>query len=183
MESETVYFRPGGFRFALVLGGARSGKSALAERLVRSAGGAPIYIATAQAWDDEMADRIARHRADRGEGWLTVEAPLDLPGAIAAQAVAGRAVLVDCLTLWLSNLMMAERDIEAAGTALATALAGAACPVAVVTNEVGMGIVPDNALARRFRDAQGRLNQRMASAADLVIFCAAGLPLVMKGAR
>jgi adenosylcobinamide kinase/adenosylcobinamide-phosphate guanylyltransferase len=168
---------------ALVLGGARSGKSALAERLVRSAGGDAVYIATAQAWDDEMADRIARHRTDRGAGWTTVEAPLDLPAALAAAAQPGRALLVDCLTLWLSNLMLGGHDIGAAADALEAAVQAAPCPVAMVSNEVGLGIVPDNALARRFRDAQGRLNQRIAGTADLVLFCAAGLPLVMKGAR
>jgi adenosylcobinamide kinase/adenosylcobinamide-phosphate guanylyltransferase len=183
MSPETIYFQPGGFRFALVLGGARSGKSAMAERLVRAAGGAATYIATAQAWDEEMAARIAQHRSDRGEGWLTVEAPLDLPRALAESARPGRAVLIDCLTLWLSNLMLDGRDIDAAAAELEAAARAAPCPVAMVSNEVGLGIVPDNALARRFRDAQGRLNQRMAAAADLVIFCAAGLPLVMKGAR
>lgn len=183
MGEETIYFPTGGFRFAFVLGGARSGKSVMAERFVRRVGGDAIYIATAQAWDDEMADRIARHRADRGDGWATVEAPLDLPQALAAAAQPGRAVLVDCLTLWLSNLMLAEQDIDAASDALAAAVFAARCPVAMVSNEVGLGIVPDNALARRFRDAQGRLNQRMAAAADVVIFCAAGLPLVMKGPR
>lgn len=183
MSAETIYFRPGGFRFALVLGGARSGKSALAERLVRGAGGAAVYIATAQAWDDEMAARIAQHRTDRGEGWQTVEAPLDLPAALTEAAQPGRAVLIDCLTLWLSNLMLGGHDIAAATDALEGAVRAAPCPVAMVANEVGLGIVPDNALARRFRDAQGRLNQRMAAAADLVLFCAAGLPLVMKGAR
>jgi adenosylcobinamide kinase/adenosylcobinamide-phosphate guanylyltransferase len=180
---ETVNFLSRGFRFALVLGGARSGKSALAERLVRETGGRRVYIATAEAWDGEMAERIARHRADRGDGWRTVDAPLDLPAALAAEAVAGQAVLVDCLTLWLTNVMLAGRDVEAAAAALEAAVSAAAGPVAMVSNEVGLGIVPDNALARRFRDAQGRLNQRLAARADLVVFVAAGLPMVLKGPR
>lgn len=163
----------------LVLGGARSGKSALAEGLVLAAGGGPVYVATAEAWDDEMRDRIAQHRADReGRGWRTLESPLDLPGAL---ALAGEApVLVDCLTLWLTNLMLGEHDIEAATRALMAALDRPALTV-LVANEVGLGIVPDNALARRFRDAAGRLNQQVAARAETVVFTAAGLPLVLKG--
>jgi adenosylcobinamide kinase/adenosylcobinamide-phosphate guanylyltransferase len=183
MSVETVNFLSREFRFALVLGGARSGKSALAERLVTAAGGRRVYIATAEAWDDEMAERIAQHRADRGDGWRTVDAPLDLPAALAAEAVAGQAVLVDCLTLWLSNVMLSDRDVDAAAAMLEAAARSAEGPVVIVSNEVGLGIVPDNALARRFRDAQGRLNQRMAAMADLVVFVAAGLPMVLKGPR
>jgi adenosyl cobinamide kinase/adenosyl cobinamide phosphate guanylyltransferase len=164
----------------LVLGGARSGKSALAERLVLAAGPAPVYIATAEAWDDEMRARIAQHRAARdGKGWRTVEAPLDLPGALAQAGDAP--VLVDCLTLWLTNLMLGEHDIDAATAALMSALDRPALTV-LVANEVGLGIVPDNALARRFRDAAGRLNQQVAARAETVVFTAAGLPLVLKGA-
>lgn len=164
----------------LVLGGARSGKSALAERLVLAAGPAPVYIATAEAWDDEMRSRIAAHKAQRdGQGWRTIEAPLDLPGALAT--VGDAPVLVDCLTLWLTNLMLGGHDIEAATKGLMVALDRPALTV-LVANEVGLGIVPDNALARRFRDAAGRLNQQVAERADTVVFTAAGLPLVLKGA-
>lgn len=160
----------------LVLGGARSGKSAYAERLVRALGGAPTYIATAEAWDDEMRDRIGKHQADRGPGWRLVEAPLHLPDAVRAT---GGPVLVDCLTLWLSNVMLAERDVEAATADLLAAL-GTAPQVVLVSNEVGMGLVPDTPLGRRFRDAQGRLNQAVAAAVPQVVFVAAGLPLVLK---
>jgi len=167
-------------RLTLVLGGARSGKSGLAERLVSATGAARRYIATAEAWDDEMRDRIARHRADRGEGWLTVEAPLDLRAPLAA-ARGDEVVLIDCATLWLSNHLLRDADLGAESDALLTALAACAAPVVVVSNEVGWGIVPDNALARAFRDAQGRLNQRIAAEAGLVVGVMAGLPMVLKG--
>jgi adenosylcobinamide kinase/adenosylcobinamide-phosphate guanylyltransferase len=162
----------------LVIGGARSGKSALAERLVRASGLPRTYVATAEAWDDEMAARIAQHRADRGDGWRTVEAPHDLMPVLAAAA---GVVLVDCLTLWLTNRMLAEADVAAEGAALVAAMAASPARVVAVTNEVGMGIVPDNALARRFRDAQGRLNQAVAAQAGLVVGVMAGLPFVLKG--
>jgi adenosylcobinamide kinase / adenosylcobinamide-phosphate guanylyltransferase len=163
----------------LVLGGARSGKSRHAEALI-TAGSPPwVYVATAEPLDDEMTARIAAHRARRGAGWRDVEAPRDLPDALARTA-AGGAVLVDCLTLWLSNLMLADADIEAEAARLESALASMAAPVVLVSNEVGSGIVPDNALARRFRDAQGRLNQRIAARADRVVLMVAGLPLVVK---
>lgn len=165
-------------RLSLVVGGARSGKSALAERLVRAAGQPLTYIATAEAWDDEMAARIARHRDDRGAGWTTVEAPRDLAGAL--KAAAG-AVLVDCATLWLTNVMLGGSDVGAEVAGLLAALAAHPGPVVVVSNEVGWGIVPENALARAFRDEQGRLNQRIAGAADLVLGVMAGLPMVLKG--
>lgn len=174
---KTVYTR------ALVLGGARSGKSATAERLVENTGLSRIYVATAQAWDAEMAERIARHREDRGAGWRTLEAPLDLVAALRAADTPGVAILVDCLTLWLSNLMLDGRDVEAEGAALIAALPDLQARITFVSNEVGMGIVPDNPLGRRFRDAQGRLNQRMAAACDLVGFVAAGLPLTLKAPR
>ena len=167
-------------RITLVLGGARSGKSAYAERLA-FAGGAAHYLATAQAFDGEMTERIALHRARRGVGWRTTEEPLDLIGALGRLAGPETPVLVDCLTLWTSNLMFAERDLEAEGDALAARLATLPGAVIFVANEVGLGIVPDNALARRFRDAAGRLNQKIAAAADHVVFVAAGLPLVLKG--
>lgn len=162
----------------LVLGGARSGKSRHAEALIE--GGPPpwIYVATAQAYDDEMRARIAEHRGRRGGGWRTVDAPLDLPQAIAANR--GRPLLVDCLTLWLTNLMLAEHDTAAACEALLKACAGHGAPLLLVSNEVGLGIVPENALARRFRDEAGRLHQRLASQADRVLFMVAGLPMQVK---
>ena len=162
----------------LVLGGARSGKSRHAETLVE-ARDERVYIATAQAGDDEMRARIADHQARRGEGWRTVEAPLGLPDAIRAEAAPGRAILVDCLTLWLTNLILADRDIAAAEADLLGAIA-MPYPVVLVANEVGLGIVPDTPLGRRFRDAAGRLNQSVAAAVDAVVFVAAGLPLILK---
>ncbi|CAO3444253.1 Adenosylcobinamide kinase (EC 2.7.1.156) / Adenosylcobinamide-phosphate guanylyltransferase (EC 2.7.7.62) [Azospirillum argentinense] len=165
----------------LVLGGARSGKSRYAEGLVTASPGPRVYIATAQVWDSEMADRVARHQEDRGPGWTTVEEPLDLPGALRRHAAPGTGVLVDCLTLWLSNLMMAEADVPARSTELLAALAEVEGRVVLVSNEVGLGIVPDNALARRFRDHAGRLHQDIAAVARRVAFVAAGLPLLLKG--
>ncbi len=165
-------------RLSFVTGGARSGKSALAERLALLGPAPRSYIATAEAWDDEMRERIARHRLDRGPGWRTVEAPLDLTAALARTL---GAVLVDCATLWLSNHMLAGHDPEAETAGLLAALAAAPGPVVGVSNEVGGGIVPENALARRFRDAQGRLNQRLAAQADLAVAVIAGLPVVLKG--
>ncbi|MFT3964601.1 MAG: bifunctional adenosylcobinamide kinase/adenosylcobinamide-phosphate guanylyltransferase [Sphingobium sp.] len=164
----------------LVLGGARSGKSRLAQSRAESLPGAPVYIATAEAWDGEMRERIALHRADRGGQWATVEAPLDLPEAIASRSGTGHVLLVDCLTLWATNLLLAERDAEAATEALCAAVAGFDGHLILVANEVGLGIVPDNALARRFRDVAGRMNQRVAAVAGEVVFVAAGLPLRLK---
>jgi len=168
----------------LVLGGARSGKSAWAEALIEPGPGrrwaAATYIATAEAGDAEMATRIARHRARRGAAWRTVEEPLELAGALAGSADAARPVLVDCLTLWLSNLLGAGRDVEDETRGLVAALAAAAGPVVLVANEVGLGIVPDNAAARAFRDHAGRLNQAVAAVAGRVVFVAAGLPLTLK---
>lgn len=161
-----------------ILGGARSGKSRYGQARAEAMPGPLTYIATAQAFDDEMAERIAHHRADRGPRWRTIEAPLDLPGAVVA-AQEG-AILVDCLTLWVSNLILAERDCGAAGDALCAAVAGCRGPIALIANEVGLGIVPDNALARRFRDAAGWLNQRIAQVAEEVVLVAAGLPLSLK---
>ncbi len=165
---------------ALVLGGARSGKSRYAETAITSLPGPWTYVATAQALDAEMRARIAEHRARRAAGWRTVEAPLDLAGALASTP-AGVPVLVDCLTLWLTNVLLAGRDVDAEGAALAAGLDARRGPVWLVSGEVGLGIVPENALARRFRDAAGALNQRRAGRADRVIFVAAGLPLVLKG--
>jgi adenosylcobinamide kinase/adenosylcobinamide-phosphate guanylyltransferase len=164
----------------LILGGQRSGKSRYAEALVTASGLAPVYIATAAAGDDEMRERIAMHRARRGAAWRTVEEPLDLPAAILRESGPGFHVLVDCLTVWLSNLMGAERDIDGEGDALVVALARIAGPVVLVSNEVGLGIVPDNALARRYADELGMLNQRLAEAVDRVVLVTAGLPLLLK---
>jgi adenosylcobinamide kinase/adenosylcobinamide-phosphate guanylyltransferase len=168
-----------GARLTLVLGGARSGKSRFAESLIMVLPPPWIYVATGQALDAEMAERIAAHRARRGAGWTTVDAPRDLAATLAAHA--STPVLVDCLTLWLSNLMMAEVAIEAEFDRLEHALSKATGPVVLVANEVGSGIVPDNALARRFRDLQGWLNQRIAAQADRVVLVVAGLPLFVKG--
>lgn len=166
----------------LVLGGARSGKSRHAQARAEALAGELVYIATAQAFDGEMRERIAHHRMDRGPRWRTVEEPLDLPGALARNAGSGAVLLVDCLTLWLSNLMLAGRDPDSAARHLAEAIARAPGTVILVANEVGLGIVPDNALARRFRDAAGWLNQTIAAQADEVLFIAAGLPLRLKPA-
>ncbi|MCC7045136.1 MAG: bifunctional adenosylcobinamide kinase/adenosylcobinamide-phosphate guanylyltransferase [Alphaproteobacteria bacterium] len=163
----------------LVLGGARSGKSRYAEALVADSERGCTYIATAQALDDEMRQRIAEHRTRRPAHWATIEAPIDLPAALSGHAP-DRVLLVDCLTLWLSNILLAERDIAADGDALVAALEACAAPVVCVSNEVGLGIVPDNALARAFRDAQGQLNQRVAAIADRVVLMTAGLSLVLK---
>ena len=165
----------------LVLGGARSGKSAYAESLV--AGPGALYVATAEAIDDEMGERIARHRARRGAGWTTVEAPLDLAAALRAHAPgASGGVLVDCLTVWLGNLMHAGRDIDRAAGSLLESLAVPPGPVVLVANEVGLGVVPDNPMARAFRDHAGRLNQALAARADRVVLVTAGIPLVLKPA-
>ncbi len=167
-------------RVTLVLGGARSGKSRFAEGLIAAHPGRPVYLATAQAGDAEMAERIRRHRARRGAGWTTIEEPLDLLRALASATRDNAAVLVDCLTLWLSNLMAAGRNVESETQTLVEALPRLGAPVVFVSNEVGLGIVPDNALARAFRDHAGFLNQAAAAAADRVYFIAAGLPLLLK---
>jgi adenosylcobinamide kinase / adenosylcobinamide-phosphate guanylyltransferase len=164
----------------LVLGGARSGKSRFAESLITATPGLWVYLATGEAGDAEMAARIRHHREQRGEGWITIEETLDLSGALHRAAGEGRAILVDCLTLWVSNLMAAGRDVTAETERLIAALLQVAAPIIFVANEVGLGIVPDNALARAFRDEAGRVNQAVAAAATRVYFVAAGLPLVMK---
>ncbi|MER8824665.1 bifunctional adenosylcobinamide kinase/adenosylcobinamide-phosphate guanylyltransferase [Mesorhizobium sp. M0991] len=163
----------------LIIGCARSGKSSHAERLVSACPAPWSYLATAQAYDEEMRERIALHRSRRGAGWTTIDAPLDLAGAIEALPD-GQPVLIDCLTLWLTNHMLAEHDVEAECRRLADVLSRPRGPWFVVSNEVGQGIVPDNALARRFRDAAGRLNQDVASVADIVLLMVAGLPLRVK---
>lgn len=167
-------------RIILVLGGARSGKSAYALACVERERGGWIYLATAEPGDKEMAARIAEHRARRGSRWTTLEEPLDLAGALARVAGPDRAILVDCLTLWLSNLMAAGRDVEGESRRLAETLPSVRGRVVLVSNEVGLGIVPDNAEARTFRDHAGRLHQMVAARADQVVFVAAGLPVVVK---
>ena len=171
-------------KISLVLGGARSGKSRYAESLMSALPPpwqAPwTYVATAVPGDAEMAERIASHRARRGASWRTIEAPRDVAGSL--QAARDAPVLVDCLTLWLSNLMLAGADIDAEMERLDAALSAAAAPIVMVANEVGYGIVPDHPLGRRFRDMQGVLNQRIAARADRVVLVVAGLPLELKGA-
>lgn len=170
-------------RSILVLGGARSGKSRFAEGLARDTGFDRFYLATGRAWDDEMRARIAAHKADRADdGWTTHEEPVDLVGALKALDKPERVILVDCLTLWVTNLMMDEgRDVDAEGAALAASLTDIKATVIFVSNEVGLGIVPENKMARAFRDHAGRLHQAIAAQAADVYFVAAGLPLKMKG--
>lgn len=163
----------------LITGGARSGKSVIAETKALSFGPRATYIATAEVRDAEMAARVAEHRARRGPEWVDHAEPFDLVGVLRATDGQGPR-LVDCLTLWLTNLMLSDRDWQAAGRALCAALPLQTDPVVLVTNEVGMGIVPDNKLAREFRDAAGLLNQWVAVAADEVIFAVAGLPMKVK---
>ena len=170
-------------RIVLVLGGARSGKSSYAEKLAEGFAGTKNYIATGQARDEEMVVRIASHQARRGPDWHTLEEPLELARALEQQAGPGRFVLADCLTLWVSNLLEADENIEQRTDDLTAALARLHGTVVLVSNEVGLGIVPANALARRFRDEAGRVNQQVAAVADEVVFIAAGLPVVLKPAK
>jgi adenosylcobinamide kinase/adenosylcobinamide-phosphate guanylyltransferase len=164
-----------------VLGGARSGKSSFAERLVSETGLERHYIATGRAFDDEMAARITQHRTDRGDGWITHEVPLELSRHIGDINRPERVVLVDCLTLWVTNLMMEERDVDAEGAALVAQLSTCRGRIVLVSNEVGLGIVPENRMSREFRDHAGRLHQKIAALSDETYFVAAGLPLKLKG--
>ncbi|GAB3438709.1 bifunctional adenosylcobinamide kinase/adenosylcobinamide-phosphate guanylyltransferase [Insolitispirillum peregrinum] len=170
-----------------MIGGARSGKSRHAEALVRSAGRERVYLATAQVWDEEMAERVRLHRADRPQGWQTIEEPYAI-APLLARGFDGKPVLLDCLTLWLTNVLLASDDPSLSGmpspeqaceTLLAT-LASCPGPLVLVSNEVGLGIVPDNALSRRFRDLAGRLHQNVAALADRVDLVTAGIPLSLK---
>lgn len=167
----------------LILGGARSGKSRHAQRLAESSGKTPVLIATATAGDEEMAARIARHKAERGPAWQTIEEAIALVGILTREAAAEKILVVDCVTLWLANLMFKGLDTEAESLALAKSLATLPGPVIFVSNEVGLGLVPETALGRSFRDAQGRLNQQLAEICEAVTFIAAGLPLVLKAGR
>ncbi|KRB22642.1 MULTISPECIES: bifunctional adenosylcobinamide kinase/adenosylcobinamide-phosphate guanylyltransferase [Mesorhizobium] len=166
-------------KLTFIIGGARSGKSAHAETLATALPSPWAYIATAQAYDDEMRERIALHRSRRGAGWATIDAPFDLAGALEALPDS-RPVLIDCLTLWLTNHMLADHDLGLECRGLADVLSRPRGPWFVVSNEVGQGIVPDNALARRFRDEAGRLNQQIAAIAHTVLLMVAGLPLKVK---
>ena len=159
----------------LILGGARSGKSRFAESLCRPP---RSYIATAQAFDEEMRLRIAKHREDRGAQWNTIEAPLDLVGAL---KTAKGDVLVDCLTLWLTNLVMNEKDVAAEVSALVETLKPTSNKIVIVSNELGLGLVPEHGLSRRFRDQHGLMNQRVAEVAQCVVFMVAGIAQVIKG--
>lgn len=165
---------------SFVIGGAASGKSAFAERLLAATGRPKVYVATAEAHDEEMRLKIIAHQARRGAGWTTIEAPLDLRTPLAEVSL-HQAVMIDCITLWLANHIGSGSDITTEESRLLHALATSAAPVVVVSNEVGAGVVPDNALARRFRTAQGRLNQGLAARAELVVQVVVGLPLVLKG--
>jgi len=165
----------------LIIGGTRSGKSHFAEKIVSESGKKCVYIATAEIRDEEMRQRVALHQSRRDVNWQTLEAPLDLVATLKQTATQNTILLVDCLTLWLSNIMLANQDIDAASRALCTLVADPPCDMVLVTNEVGSGIVPDNALARRFRDVAGLLNQHVAARVNNVYLVVAGLPLRLKG--
>lgn len=165
----------------LILGGARSGKSRRALDLAQQTSNRPVFIATAEAWDDEMAERVARHKTERGAEWSNIEAPLALVEALEEAPEKGDVCVIDCLTLWLSNLMHHDRDLEAESKRLCETVTAVSIPVILVSNEVGLGLVPETPLGRAFRDAQGRLNQEMAKVCDRVEFIAAGLPILLKG--
>ncbi len=167
-------------KITLVTGGASSGKSAWAEGFVRQSGHAKTYIATAQAFDDEMRAKIKRHKALRGQDWQTIEAPFDLAQAV-AKTQPEHIILIDCLTMWLSNHLLAETPFDPLINALLSQIGNSPAPIVMVTNEVGHSVVPENALARRFQAFQGRLNQKVAGRADLVVAVFSGLPLILKG--
>ena len=164
----------------LVLGGARSGKSVHAEKLVIGSGKSPVYLATGRALDDEMLERIEKHRDRRGDKWETVEEPLALVDALRQASHKDRIILVDCLTLWITNLMMAEANVVRECAGLVDYIKQSSVPIVFVSNETGMGLVPETKMGRKFRDLQGRVNQEVAAACDQVFFVAAGLPLQLK---
>ncbi|MEM7432914.1 MAG: bifunctional adenosylcobinamide kinase/adenosylcobinamide-phosphate guanylyltransferase [Pseudomonadota bacterium] len=164
----------------LILGGARSGKSLHAQRLAESLSPNRLFVATAEAHDEEMEARIARHIADRGSSWQTIECPLNITACLRENSSADQVILIDCLTLWLSNLMHAECDLDVTINEFTETVTQLDNPLVLVSNEVGLGVVPATRLGRDFRDAQGRLNQTLAAACDHVEFIAAGLPLTLK---
>ncbi len=164
----------------LILGGVSSGKSGYGEQIVNASGLSKVYLATAQAFDDEMLEKVANHVAERGPGWNTLEVPFDLAAAL-KNCTKTQVVLLDCATMWLTNLVMEDRDIESASQELLSALKDCACPVVVVSNELGLGGVPANALARRFARLQGRLNAQLAAQADTAVMVTAGIPTALKG--
>ncbi|MDE1132452.1 MAG: bifunctional adenosylcobinamide kinase/adenosylcobinamide-phosphate guanylyltransferase [Ascidiaceihabitans sp.] len=165
---------------SFVLGGAASGKSLLAENLILNSGLTPLYIATSRIWDDETKSRVEVHKSRRDDTWTTVEAPFDLAPALAI-ATADQAILIDCATMWLTNHLLEDHDLSAQSDLLIDALKSCKAPIVIVSNEVGQGIVPDNALSRQFREAQGRLNIALATQSDLAVQVVAGLPNVLKG--
>lgn len=167
-------------KLTFVLGGASSGKSAFAEQLILQTGAPKVYVATSHIYDDEMAAKVRDHLDARGTDWLTIEEPLDIAKALVCVGE-DQVVLVDCASMWLTNHMMEDHDTDALSSTLISELCACKGRVVIVSNEVGMGVVPDNALARRFRIAQGKLNQKLAEAADLAVFVVAGLPQVLKG--
>ena len=179
-SGENNVTEPIGTRTALILGGARSGKSRFAEKLAEETGLHKVYVATGAAHDGEMAERISKHQQQRGTSWTTIEEQLDLAGVLSKETSPDRVVLVDCLTLWLSNLLFADKGIPEEAERLTKALSRIDGPCIFVSNEVGMGIVPENRLSRSFRDAQGRLNQDIASVCNQVVFVACGQPLLLK---
>lgn len=166
-------------RLTLVLGGARSGKSRHAQILAMATPPPWVYVATAEPLDEEMRERIAKHKASRGDGWSTIEAPIELPQAV-AQAPTGAPVVIDCITLWLSNLMLGAHDVGAAITRFIKTLDGRTAPTIVVSSEVGAGLVPETALGRNFRDQAGLINQHLAVTAHHVVLMVAGLPMPLK---
>jgi adenosylcobinamide kinase/adenosylcobinamide-phosphate guanylyltransferase len=169
-------------RHVLVLGGARSGKTSFAERLTLRAGVSPVYLATAEALDEEMRDRVASHKASRGQRFATIEEPLALADALLLASARHDVILVDCLTLWITNLLMANEDVAKHVSELsATLVQMKTAKIVLVSNEVGLGIVPDNAMARTFRDLAGAAHQRLAEICDDVYFVVAGLPMTLKG--
>ena len=170
-------------RHVLVLGGARSGKTAFSEQLALRSGSRPAYLATAEALDAEMRDRVASHQAGRAAHFTTIEEPLALSDALLKAATQHDVILVDCLTLWITNLQVANEDVAKAVSELgATLVQLKTAKVILVSNEVGLGIVPDNAMARTFRDLAGSAHQRLAEICDDVYFVVAGLPMTLKGA-
>ena len=167
-------------KLTFILGAAASGKSRFAETMCVGSGKSRIYVATSQVWDDETRTKVDAHVAQRGDGWRTIEEPLDISGAL-AELKANHVVLVDCATLWLTNVMLGEHDVEMHSDRLIAAMTDCPADIVIVSNEVGAGIVPDNALSRSFRNAQGTLNQRLAAESTLAVNVIAGLPIVLKG--